>query len=545
MMKNRFWILFAVLLLGSSVVSAREMHDRQTSEARSERSGPKKRSEKRRLEKQRPEPQLGGKTPATPGTAPSGAFEFIRGKGWVEGQVALDSGAGKLITWYVPDLTDAGGMRPVSEYLDADGRFRFEVDLPAPAKMFLRYGDGQVVYYLYPDDTLRMSFRSSDFDRENESGEYGSVVFDQGNRSGQVSRHVFAFDKLKFNTPRPATGKPTDMASWIAFLRGCDSADRATLERYVAAEHPSPRVVDLLRRSIDNTYAGYTWQGYAFGGDKIRPEQIRELHRQVGFPMTDDRNFVDLPGYTYALYQTAMSYIYSDTSTMRSGREKLVCALDSIMVEYPASLSRDVLCLKIYADVAQGNKTPELYARIYPRCEEYIASPLVRSWVPDPESLARQAEEAKTGKNVYELELKEAERFIGELFAPYRGTGRVVYVDVWATWCRPCREEMPNSVKLHEALSGKPVDFLYICIDSEEKDWEKAKTDLGIANAGKHILLTSDEGNILRHYMGFSGVPTYWTIDKTGRIRDAHIDGGMRPSNGQIRELLLKLADER
>ncbi|MDE5945122.1 MAG: TlpA family protein disulfide reductase [Rikenella sp.] len=493
--------------------------------------------------RQRPLPQLGGMTPASPeAVRQTEAFDFTLGRGWVEGQVALDSGAGRLVTLRVPDLTEASGTRAVSDYLDVEGRFRFEVDMPCPAKMFLQYGDGQVVCYLYPDDTLRMTFRSADFDPDSDS-EYGSVRFGE-NRSGRASRHLFRFNKLRRETSRPATEEPTDMASWIAFLRGKDSADRTTLDRYVAAEHPSPEVEEILRRGIGNLYAGYTWLGYAFGKRTVRPEQVRELHRTVGFPMTDDRNFVDLPGYRYALYQTVLSYLYSDTSSVRTNREKLVAALDSIRAEYPASLSRDVMCLNIFVDVAGGNKTPELYARIYPLRERYIASPVVRRLVPSPEEVARTAEEKERGKNIYELELKEPERFIGEIFAPYRGTGKVLYVDVWATWCGPCRGEMPHSLKLHEELKGKPVEFIYICIDSEPAEWEKIKTALGIAESGKQVLLTADEGNILRHRMGFSGVPTYWVVDKEGRVRDAHIRGGARPSNPQARELLLKLAAE-
>lgn len=492
---------------------------------------------------QRPVPQLGGMTPAPPeAVRQTETFEFAPGRGWVEGQVALDSGAGKLVTLRVPDLTEVSGTRAVSDYLDAEGRFRFEVDMPCPAKMFLQYGDGQVVCYLYPDDTLRVAFRSADFDPDSDS-EYASVKFGE-NRSGRASRHLFVFNKLRRETPRPATDAPTDLASWIAFLRGKDSADRATLDRYVAAEHPSPEVEEILRRGIGNLYAGYTWQGYAFGNGPVRPDQVRELHRTVGFPMTDDRNFVDLSSYRYALYQTMQSYVFSDTSSLRTNREKLVCALDSIRAEYPASLSRDVMCLNVYVDVARGNQTPELYARIYPLRDRYIGSPLVRALVPAPEEVARNAERAERGLNLYELELKEPERFIGEIFAPYRGTGKVLYVDVWATWCRPCRGEMPHSLKLHEALKGKPVEFIYICIDSERAEWEKAKTDLGIAGSGKHILLSADEGNILRYRMGFSGVPTYWVVDKEGRVRDGNLPGGARPSRPQTRDLLQKLAQE-
>lgn len=479
----------------------------------------------------------------TPGTRPADApFRFTREKGWVEGRVAPDSGAAKLVTLFVPDLTQPGGNRPVSDYLDAAGNFRFAVDLYGPTTLFLKYGEGFVSLCLYPDDTLRMAFRSGDFGEGND-GKYESLTFGAG-RSGVASRHCMGFERMKQESPIPQFAQPTDMASWIAFLRGRDSADRTTLARYVAAENPPAEVADMLERSIRNTYAGYTWQGYMTGNGPVKPAQVRELHRTVGFSVTDDGDFADLPGHCYALYQTGMSYLFSDTSSVRSEREKMAFALDSILLEYPASLSRDVMCLQVYCWVAGGNKTPELYAKIYPRRGRYIASPLVRDLVPappvqTPATTASAATPAAGERNFYNLPLKEAERFIGEIFAPYRGTGKVLYVDVWGVWCGPCRAEMPNSVKLRGELAGQPVEFLYLCVDSKEKDWEKSKADLKIADSGRHILLTPDQSNILKNYMGFTAVPTYWIIDKEGRLR-----GGSRPGEPATKALLLKLAGE-
>lgn len=486
---------------------------------------------------QRPEPQLGGPTPVTPGTRPADAFRLSREKGWIEGHVARDSVAAQLVTLFVPDLTQPGGTRPVSEYLDAEGNFRFAVDLYGPTTLGMKYDGGWLSLFLYPDDTLRLSFRSADFGEMND-GKFGSLTFGAG-RSGVASRHRMGFERLKRETPVPEFAQPTDMASWIALLRGRDSADRATLTRYVAAENPPAEVADMLCRRIRNTYAGYTWQGYMMGNGPVAPQQVRELHRTVGFPVMDDGDFVDFQGHCYALYQTVMSYMFSDTSSLRTEREKLAYALDSIVAEYPPSLSRDVLSLLIFHGV---DGDPELYAKIYPLRGRYIASPLVRDLVPAPPteaSAAGASATAATERNFYNLPLKEAERFIGDIFAPYKGSGKVLYVDVWGVGCGPCRAEMPNSVKLHGELAGKPVEFIYICIDSKEKDWVKLRKDLKIDDTGKHLLLTADQSNILKNYMGFTMVPTYWIIDREGHLR-----GASRPSDAATKSLLLKLAEE-
>lgn len=46
---------------------------------------------------------------------------------------------------------------------------------------------------------------------------------------------------------------------------------------------------------------------------------------------------------------------------------------------------------------------------------------------------------------------------------------KILFINVWATWCVPCREEFPDIVKLSQLYKGKPVDFIGISIDYPEE----------------------------------------------------------------------------
>jgi thiol-disulfide isomerase/thioredoxin len=119
---------------------------------------------------------------------------------------------------------------------------------------------------------------------------------------------------------------------------------------------------------------------------------------------------------------------------------------------------------------------------------------------------------------------------ISDIFKKYKG--KVIYVDFWASWCVPCRAEMPNAAILKDKLKGKNIVFLYFGYNDKEKAWLKAREQLGIQ--GEHYLLNDKMIKEADELFGINGIPHYAIIDKDGRIISKSAD---RPS-GAYKELL-------
>lgn len=104
----------------------------------------------------------------------------------------------------------------------------------------------------------------------------------------------------------------------------------------------------------------------------------------------------------------------------------------------------------------------------------------------------------------------------GELktLSDYRG--KVVLLNIWATYCIPCRKEMPSMERLFQAYRDQGLAVVAVSVDFPEMQGEIREF---VDNYGLTFDVLYDESNLFRSVYRYTGVPESYVIDRNGTIR--------------------------
>ena len=162
---------------------------------------------------------------------------------------------------------------------------------------------------------------------------------------------------------------------------------------------------------------------------------------------------------------------------------------------------------------------PDFYARTAPQYKNKL------------EELAQPWEALAAGNPAPDLELHTLD---GETAHLSDFKGRYVYVDFWATWCGPCKAEIPHLEKMQETLKDANVAFVSISVDNTKEPWLQMVEEKDLKGTQLHEGSSADQ--IKSEYLVYS-IPRFVIIDPEGKIVDAQAP---RPS-GDATEVLQQL----
>lgn len=114
------------------------------------------------------------------------------------------------------------------------------------------------------------------------------------------------------------------------------------------------------------------------------------------------------------------------------------------------------------------------------------------------------------GKQMPDYELRKLD---GEKMRLSDLRGQFVLIDFWASWCGPCRAEVPHVKAAREAFKDAPIQFVSISSDKDDAAWRRAAAEIDVP----WLHLSSNGTDMLKAY-GIVGIPRIMVLDPEGRL---------------------------
>ena len=120
-------------------------------------------------------------------------------------------------------------------------------------------------------------------------------------------------------------------------------------------------------------------------------------------------------------------------------------------------------------------------------------------------------------------DLSEGEALLKKILEPYKG--KFVLLDVWGTWCSPCREALSHSTEEYARLKDYDIQYLYLANKSPQTAWENVIKEYNVSGPNvAHYNLPSDQQAAIEHHLNVGSWPTYKLFNRDGELLDLKVD---------------------
>ena len=120
-------------------------------------------------------------------------------------------------------------------------------------------------------------------------------------------------------------------------------------------------------------------------------------------------------------------------------------------------------------------------------------------------------------------DLSEGEALLKKILEPYKG--KFVLLDIWGTWCGPCKDALSHSTEEYARLKDYDIEFLYLANRSPQDSWENVIKEYNVSGPNvAHFNLPDEQQAAIERHLNVHSWPTYKLFNRDGHLLDIEVD---------------------
>lgn len=456
------------------------------------------------------------------------------GKVIIEGNIHLsDNYSGVISLSYSGDIDRIDSR---TELIDSSGNFRFEFNILHPQDVLIKYEQGFAILFVKASDSVYLTINSVDFRK----GRFPACKIKGTNY--ETSMDILDYFRYKDIDDFQSNCENKSTEEYLSDIKLQMLLEDSVLSAFRKTYAPTKEFLNWAEKDIIYRNANYLID-FKFHHFMNKTQYKGELFNKIIFPVNDDNAIVSSMYGLHLWHYSSDNYIQKDSLVMNLLKEQKLSkayelCLTNIYENEETGISRDIMCYRILSALFEKSFTD--FLSIWEDDKSFIDNENLIT------RLQKRKEQFETQENYHislmDPETKVEKEIVGDFFTNLTNKykGKVIYLDIWATWCGPCRSEIPHSIELHEYFKNEPVVFVNLCMSSDKTEWKKAMENQHIA--GENYYFDKMQSGLLRNKLKWQGFPTYMIIDKNGNIVD---ENAPRPSSDkEIKTKLKKIMGE-
>ncbi|MCI5054531.1 MAG: TlpA family protein disulfide reductase [Flavobacteriales bacterium] len=389
--------------------------------------------------------------------------------------------------------------------------FQLDLEINEPTYYTLHFGNKSVQLYIEPNENLSIALDPSVLDSTKfygDLGVYNKTILE--NTILSFSLKLWEIDSVNF----------LNRLDSIIMVQTAN-LNELSMKGHVLFDQVEHARIDKFEYELKTNYPMFYRRLFKKDPDIDSASFFRSLE---GYSFADGYLY-NIPYYAYS----ALNYISDQVQKVhgkQAGIKHLNSEADFIKNNVQDTVAKTMLLFRL-TEIALNNYKPDSVQYIYDNFlsasnDNRYKERLTKKFQIFKETKAGMKAKPFAYKNIHdeEIDLEELR-------------GNLVYIDIWATWCKPCVAEIPALEQLQEQFKDENVKFVSISIDKRRSKWQKFVTDQQMR--GIQLWCGGNwGGDIIKKY-AISSIPRFILIDENGNLIDSDAP---RPSNKETIQLI-------